>query len=169
MKNYKDNTSGEWDFRKPTDGWHLIQFGDGIDYLKNKKGEVWEDEKTGQKALKLPALVADEKDESNGLDASIIVPVTEGGEQRMANILAACGLYKKFAERFPGDIGMFNKDVLDAIKVKLPGQTMKVRLETNKKGKQNFVEYTTADAKVENKNPAPLGSSAPPAQAGMDW
>lgn len=176
MKDYGTQTSGEWGFRKPSDGWHLIQFQDGIDYLKNKEGEVWSDEKTGRKALKLPALVADEKDESNGLDCSVLVQVTEAGEKRMANILNATKLYKKFAEKFPGDIGMFDKDVLAAIKVKLPGQFMKVELATNKNGNQNFVYFGPADyvpeekeEKVPDKDKGKSEGKKAPASGGEDW
>ena len=145
--------SGEYKgFEKPVDGWHLIQFGEGIEFLKDKDGATWKHEKTGANAYKFPAMVVDDTDASNGLDCSQIIMVNDFGEQRVADILASVGLYKKFAEKFPGDdVSMFSEPVMNAIKTKVPGTFMKVRLETNKKDFQNVVEFAKADAKVEDK------------------
>jgi hypothetical protein len=152
-------------------------FGEGIDLLKNKEGEISVDKK-GHQAYKFPATVADDNDENNGMDCSQIIPCIDFGEQRVADILASVGLFAKFAEKFPGeDISMFDAAVMGAIKTKLPGLFMKVRLETNKSDFQNVVEFAKADAKVENKakgaakgGKAKAGAAtAAAAKGGDDW
>jgi len=38
----------EWGFKKPLDGWHLVEIGEGHGMLKNKEGELVKNDKGEQ-------------------------------------------------------------------------------------------------------------------------
>lgn len=156
---------GEWGFSKAADGWHLICFDEGIGLLTNKEGEVVKDDKD-RDLYKLPATIKDSADESNDISVDQIVVASDFGEQKIADILAAVGLFKKFAEKFPGDVSFFEPKVMEAIKTKLPGKFMKVYTEQTKDGKYtNVTKFAKADAKTDAP-PAPKGTKAAPATGG---
>ena len=174
----KGQETGEYKFQKPPDGYHLIQFGEGIDFLKNAEGELVKSKKKGETSLKFPATIVDDDDPANGMDASRIAPVSDFGEGIVYDILKATKLYKKFAEKFPGEeVNVFASPVLDAIKTKIPGLFMRVKLETNKDDYQNVVWYGAADTPLpkDDDKPAAKGkgkgkdTAKAPAATGDGW
>jgi len=105
---------------------------EGIDYAKDgETKEILEDKKGNKKHI-LKFHINDTEDEANGAQLSMFVSETPRGEQQIADVLAATGQYKKFAEKFPGDVSVFDENVMSAIKIKLPGQFLKVRTSTAK-------------------------------------
>ena len=105
-------TSG---FKVPSDAWHIVEFGEGIDYLPGKGGEGIYQNERGFKTYKIPAKVKDENDPDDTADNSQLVGVEKGGTW-MANILACVGLWDAVCKKFPGDdVTVFDKPVMDGI------------------------------------------------------
>jgi len=125
----------EYGFKVPGDGWHVVEFGQGIDYLKAKGGESdWQDD-SGDKAYKFPAKVIDPEGPDNDADISQIFGIPKGGGA-LADILAAVGLWDAVVKNFPGDdVSVFDKTVMDKIKAKLPGRSCMIKTEIDQKGK----------------------------------
>jgi hypothetical protein len=119
-------------FTMPSDDWHLVEVMDGIDYAKDADTHEILLDKKGAKKHIIKFQINDGDDEANGAQVSMFITENDRGEQRMADILAATGQYKKFAEKFPGDISAFDDAVMSAIKIKLPGQFMKVKTKVAK-------------------------------------
>jgi len=174
----------EQGFKIPADGWHIVEFQEGIDFLPGKGGEgIWQDEKDGHKAYKFPAKVNDENDPDNGADVTQIAAVPKG-EQHVANILAAVGLFEAFEIKFPGDISVFDNAPMSGIKVKLPGKSCMIRTEIDKNGKSQTREMATFVAykeimvkgtekkvgggKVDSKTTATKPTTIPAASS-IDW
>lgn len=170
----RENAS--WGFKEVPEGWHMVQFQDGIDYLMDKEGRMSEDKK-GNKLLKIPAKIIDDPDlENTNLD-TIVSFGTQFGEQKIADILTNCGLYKKFEQNFDADASFFDEGPLSALKSKLPSQCVKFRVEKSKDGKYtNVVEIAKPDANTDAKDTkkgdkADKGEKkAPPAKApAAEW
>ena len=122
----------ETGFRTPGDGWHIVEFQQGIDYLPGKGGEGIYQNERGFKTYKLPALVKDDTDPDDGADISQLVGVEKGGPW-LANILACVGLWDAVKAKFPGpDISVFDQPVIDGIKARLPGCTCMMKTEQYK-------------------------------------
>jgi len=128
----------EWGFKKPSDGWHIVEMGEGIDVLKDKEGVIAKDAK-GNTLYKFPAKINDEKAEDHEVDISQIIAETAFGEQKIADILAGIGEFDNFNKAFPGDRSFFESTIMDKIKVKLPGKILKMKTETSKDGKYSNV------------------------------
>lgn len=131
----------ETGFKQAEDGWHIVKFDEGIDYLKNKDGEILTT-KAGDNKWKFPMIVDDPNDESNEVKIDFITQENQRGENMVASYLLACGLLASFEKAFPGDVSLFEPKVIDKIKVKLPGQIVRV------KTKQNTYKDKNGDEKV---------------------
>jgi hypothetical protein len=120
-------------FKKANDGWHIVEFLEGIDFLPGKGGEGIYQNERGFKTYKFPTAVKDEEDDgSNGADVNILIGVEKGGPF-CANVLACVGLWEKVKQKFPGDdVSVFDKAVMDGIKIKLPGMSCMMRTELDK-------------------------------------
>lgn len=170
----KGREHAEWGFRKPEDGWHVVEMLEGIDILKNKEGEIAVDGK-GNTLYKFPAKINQESAADHGLDISQIVAESSFGEQKIADMLAGAGLFNKFDEKYPGEHSYFEKPIMDTIKIKLPGTFCKMKTETSKDGKySNVVEiasmkYNPEDkpGKVEKKAAKAAAATAP--ATGDEW
>jgi hypothetical protein len=129
-------------FKVPTDGWHLVEFQDGIDYLTNKEGVQVQNEK-GFKTYKFPAIIKDDNDPDNGIANDQLAGMENGGGW-VANILACVGLWDAVCKKFPGDdVSVFNQPVMDGIKVKLPGRSCMMRTEVDKDGRARTREMAS--------------------------
>ena len=151
---------GEWGFKKPTDGWHVVEMGEGIDILKDKEGVAAKDAK-GNNLYKFPAKINDENAEDHGVNVDIIVSEnTPFGEQKVADILAAIGEFDNFEKHFPGDHSVFETALMDKIKIKVPNKFLKLKTETSKDGKySNVVEIASTKFVAKETVPA-AGKSA---------
>jgi len=140
----KGRENAQWGFQQPSEGWHMVQFEEGIDYLKDSDGKVVQD-KNGKNLLALPAVIKDDED----ADKKINVIVSEGtdmGEQRIADVLAAIKMYATFEQNFPGDISLFDPRVMAKVKEHIPGKFAKFRIEvTTRKDKKTNEEKTYAN------------------------
>jgi hypothetical protein len=163
----------ETGFKVPQNGWHLVEFQEGIDYLPGKGGEgIYQNEK-GYKTYKLPAIVKDENDPDDGADISQLVGMEKGGGW-MANILACVGLWEAVKQKFPGpDVSVFDQPVMDGIKSRLPGRTLMMLTELDKEGRPKvrkmcslakYKEYQ-AEEKAKVAGSAKTAKSAKPAPA----
>ena len=119
-------------FKVPGDGWHVVEFQEGIGFLPGKGGEGIYQNERGFRTYKLPAIVKDDTDPDDGADISQLVGVEKGGTW-LANILACVGLWEAVKNRFPGpNVSVFDTQVMDGIKTKLPGQTCMMKTELDK-------------------------------------
>jgi hypothetical protein len=163
--------SGSWGMKVAADGWHTVCFEEGIGYLE-KDGEIIKDKKTGTyNLIVIPAKTVSDDEDQNGISLNTVINEgTDFGEQKIVDILAATGLFPAFEKNFPGDISIWDKKVMDAVKSKLPGKFAKFRTETSKDGKYtNVVEFasmkTNVDDKPKNKKEEPKVA----AKAADDW
>lgn len=120
-------------FQRAEDGWHVVKFLEGIDYLKKKEGgeEKISINKQGDKNWKFPMVVDDEEDISHEVEIDAIYAENAKGEQMVMNFLGATGLSAKFSKAFPGDISVFDDKVMVKIKPTLPGQYMRIKTKQN--------------------------------------
>ena len=122
-------------FKVPVDGWHKCQFKTGIDYLPAGKGQegYYQDDK-GNKALKLPCVVADPDDPDDGGQVNILVNM--GSQQKlMTGILICVGLWEAVKKRFPDpNVSVFDPPVVEGIKLKLPELFCMIKTRVDKKG-----------------------------------
>jgi hypothetical protein len=173
MKNMraKERTSAEWGFRVPTPGWHQVCFQEGIDVLTNAN--------SGKQSVMVPASI-DEGSADDGIRVSVFCPYkddqgaySEFGEQKLADILSAVGLFGKFEEMYPGDTSLFEPEILDKVKIKLPGLFCKVKLELSTDGKySNVVGIAAMNVEVKNTpaKAAPAAKAeAPAAKKNVEW
>jgi hypothetical protein len=164
----KDYVKTGW--KKPVDGWHVVEFEQGIDYLPGKGGEGIYQNERGFKTFKLPAKVKDENDESNEADVSQLVGVEKGGGW-MANILACVGLWEAVKKKYPGpDVSVFDAPIIEGIKAKLPGMKCMMRTELDKEGNVKVREMASfaryKEIQAEEKTKAAKGKKGtPPASA----
>jgi hypothetical protein len=173
----KGREHAEWGFKKPNDGWHLVELLEGAGEMK-KDGEIMKDEK-GNTLYKIPAKINDESAEDHGADISIsFLSATPFGEQKVADLLAAIGEFDNFEKAFPGDRSFFEQAIFDKIKIKTNGKFCKMRTETSKDGKYvNIVETVPSSyvppvgkSKESGKQTAPSGTGkAAATDASKDW
>jgi hypothetical protein len=144
----------EWGFKKPLDGWHLVEIGEGHGMLKNKEGELVKNDK-GEQLWKFNAKINDDTAEDNEADVSQIVTESAFGERKIADILAAIGEFKKFEEKFPGDRSFFEEAIINRVIIQIQHKFCKMRTETTKDGKYTnvmeiaSVKYNPTDSKKE--------------------
>lgn len=121
-------------FKLPGDGWHVVEFQEGIDFLPAKGGEGIYQNERGFKTYKFPAKVKDDQDPDDGADVSQLIGMEKGGGY-LANILAAVGLWEAIEKKFPGDdVSVWDDPIMNGIKVKLPGMSCMMKTEIDKKG-----------------------------------
>lgn len=156
-----NDKSSSWGFKKPEDGWHKVEMGEGIDqmvYSKDmeghKVGESVVDGK-GNKLWKFPAKINDEDATDHEADISLVIAETPFGEKKIGDIIAAIGMKDGFEKNFPGDRSFFEAAIMDKVKIKVPGQFCQMRTETSKDGKySNVVEIATMKFKAVEKSTA---------------
>jgi hypothetical protein len=149
QSNVTNDKSADWGYKKPEDGWHVVEMGEGIDAMKDGEGKLVKDKKDNQ-LWKFPAKINEEGSESHGLDVSIVLAETGFGEKKIADIISAIGQADNFEKAFPGDRSFFESAIMDKIKIKLPGQFCKMRTELSKDGKySNVMEIASLKFKPE--------------------
>lgn len=131
-------------FKVAADGWHIVEFQEGIDQMKGKGGEgIYQDEKTGQHAWVFPIKVKDSEDESDGANIGFTV-FEKGGGNALATLLAAVGMWDAITKKFPGDdVTVFDKPIMDGIKVKLPGMSCMCRSQVDKGGFAKAAQFAS--------------------------
>lgn len=146
-------------FKVPSDGWHVVEFGQGIGFLQKKQSDGGGDylNDTGHKTYKLPAVVKDENDPDDGADISQLVGTEKGGGW-MANILACVGLWEAVKKKYPGtDVSVFDPPIIEGIKAKLPGMKCMMRTELDKDKRArtremaSFTKYKEVQAEEKTK------------------
>jgi hypothetical protein len=162
----KGRENPQYGFQNPSPGWHRMVIQEGIDFYK-KDGEVVLNDKGNKRIIINMAVDGGEED---GRRVSHWIGFgTEFGEQQVADLLVVTGLAKKFEEKFPGEVSLFDPKVYQAIVMKLPGQFLMVNV-THRKGKDdtvnaNVFELAKIGAKIKGKDvaakPAPAPESAP--------
>lgn len=154
----KGQEHSEWGFKKPNDGWHIVEMLEGVNALEKDGAELKDDK--GNVLYKLPAKINDAAADDNGVDISQVVTATPFGEKKVADILAAIGEFENFEKAFPGDRSFFEPEIFGKVKIKLPGKFLKMRTETSKDGKYcNVVELAPMNYAPEDKAPT-KGKSA---------
>jgi hypothetical protein len=131
-------------FRRAEDGWHIVKFLEGIDVLKKKEGEEAAN-KQGDKLWKIPLVVDDAEDESNEVQIDAIAAENKKGEQMVVDFLGATNLFAAFQKAFPGEVSVFDAKCIDKVKVKLPGQCMRIKTKQNTYTDKNKVEQTAVN------------------------
>jgi hypothetical protein len=129
----------EGGFQRVSPGWHIFKVEEGIgtvkasDKTKEEGSTVVNGErvlaaKNGNPKIKIPLRVddADAKiSEDHGLTFDIFVfdgSYKDRDEQFIADILGAVGLAPKFEKKWPGEVSVFQEDVMGKIKTEFPGQ-----------------------------------------------
>lgn len=166
----KGSEVGEWGFKKPNDGWHIVQIGEGIDFLK-KDGQPVKNDK-GQSLYKFPAKINDESADDHGADIGFIISETPFGEKQIADILVAIGEAENFEKAFPGERSFFEPEIFAKVKIKVSNRTLKLKTELSKDGKYaNIIntaneKYVPKDAPAKGPSAAGKPATAPPAADG---
>ena len=166
----KGSEVGEWGFKKPNDGWHIVMMGEGIDFLK-KDGAPLKNDK-GFDLYKFPAKISDDTADDNGADIGFVVAATPFGEKQIADILVAIGEAENFDKAFPGDRSYFENEIFSKVKIKVANKMLKMKTELSKDGKYaNIVStapmsYQPKDAPAKASSSAAAAKSAPPANEG---
>jgi len=120
----------EQGFKRAENGWHIVEFQEGIAPLTNKEDEEVLN-KQGDLLWKIPMKVNDEQDVSDEVDVDCIAGENAKGEQMLVDFLGAVGLFGKFAKAFPGDESIFDKECMKQVKTRLPGEMMRIKTEQN--------------------------------------
>ena len=179
-------------FENPSEGWHRMIVQEGIELAKNKDGEFVTSEINGKTYQNVTVNLAVDGGEEDGRRVTQWCLVgMESGEQKLADIMGATGVWKKFAEKYPGlgdTVSLFDPKVFSAIQMRLPNNPLQVKIyhQANKDGKVNArvksiahisVDVNTLEkskggkkeavAKVDKKAAAP--APAPAAGTGDDW
>jgi hypothetical protein len=132
-------------FERVPEGWHILKFDDGIDYLKKKNKETNEEtvalNGSGDKLWKFRLVVDDEDDDANGLAMDIIAAENKRGEQTVTDFLGAAGLFAAFAKAYPGDVSVFDEKVMGKLKGKLSGQLIRGKVKHNENKKNPDQPY----------------------------
>jgi hypothetical protein len=156
--NVSNDQSSEWGFKKPEDGWHIVEMGEQISlltYAKDEKGhqagDPYLDDK-GNKKWKFPAKINNPEAVDHEVEISLVIAETPFGEKKIGDIIAAIGMKDAFEKNFPGDRSFFEQAIMDKVKIKVPGQFCQMRTETSKDGKySNVVEIATMKFKAVDK------------------
>jgi hypothetical protein len=158
------------DFEVPEAGVSILQFEEGIQKRTN--------EKTGKTTLQLPMVIdrAVEGPEGNeGKKMSHFVPIeTEFGEKQLAGILTITGLMPGFAKKFGNDVDVTDDAFINALKLKLPGKSVKatheVRKDQSGKDRANVTRFEKVTGGGPAKPaPAPQTTGGGAGTKGDDW
>jgi hypothetical protein len=166
----KFNEHSNWGFSNPEPGWYAMEFTGDFTEKTN--------ETNGKNTLRVPLKIVG-GDYDGSLQSVFITlnPASEGeakmNKAKVGNIIGACKLGEAFDKKFPGEISALDKQVIDAMKVRVTGKTVMVRLDSSKSkdGKEylNIVEMAPVgyDGAKDGK-PKAAGSSAPK-PAAEEW
>jgi hypothetical protein len=156
----KGREDANWGYRIASAGYHIVEIQDGVEFTLDEQG--------ARKSLLIPVSVNEGSDD-DGVKIAIFAPANHDfGEQKVADILAAVGLFAAFEEKFPGDVSFFDKGPFEALKAKLPGQFLKVLVEISKDGKYNNV-LETHNVKYEGKAAAGPAKGAAKSNTAKAW
>ena len=150
------------------DGWHLAEIQDGVDYMRTKDGNVYQND-NGSKAWKITAKVVESSNPDSVGGFIGITVFEERGQDKMATILDAAGLWKIICDKFPDDISVFDKRIMDGVKQKLPGRTLMVQSKEDKNGFANaeaFADRKTYNAEIAHGTTKHEAAATPAAGAG---
>jgi hypothetical protein len=119
----------EQGFKRVSDGWHLFEVKEGIGHLQKKvDGDLVDvKDKNGNLAWKFPFMVADDNDPDFEIEHDAIVYANDYGEEMVMKFLAATGRQEAFIKAFPGDVSVFQDEVMNKIKAsknQLTGQRL---------------------------------------------
>ncbi len=126
-------TSGvvESGFQRVKDGWHVMEFQEGIEILKDADGEEIAGAR-GDALHKIPFKVNDEEDDSHEVEFDYIATENAKGEQMIVDFLGATSLWAKFLKAFPEeDDSVFDEKCMKKLKTKLPGELMRIKTKQN--------------------------------------
>jgi hypothetical protein len=134
-------TSMDLNFEIPEAGISILQFTDGIQKRTN--------EKSGKTTLQLPMIidkVVEGPEDNEGKKMSHFVPIeTDFGEKQLAGILTMTGLMGQFGQKFGATADVTDDTFINAVKLKLPGKTIKAQHEVRKdnagKDRVNIVRF----------------------------
>lgn len=117
-------------YSNPADGWHTVCVQEGLNLKVN--------EKSGKESFYVPLMV-DEEGEDAGKKIAIFLNTRDENrvpyksvEKQFANLLANLKLEEAFNTKFPGDVSYIDNPVIEAMKIKLPGQFMMVKVKVDK-------------------------------------
>jgi len=175
----KGEKNVETGFKAVPDGYHMVEFQEGIDLFKDESGSPKQTDK-GENQWIFKVTVNEPDEDYNGSQIQKYIVENDGGEKQIAHILANAGLEDKFNEKFPGDRSYFEPAIMAALKTKLPGTSCKVKTVQNKKGFANIVgwyersykpekEEAKGDKKDAKKSTAKGEAPAEKAKGGDDW
>ena len=164
----------EYGFSNPSEGWHRFVIQEPIDFMK-KDGVIVENDK-GVKTI-IVNLAVDGGEEDGRRVSMFCQYGTDFGGTKLANLLAATKLLKKFEERFPGDVSLWDPAVFPSVQAKLCGGYLKAKVSHSKQGDKvyaNVVATSTLDfndAKSMTKSSGGTAPTAVPATAATssDW
>jgi len=158
----KGQAHSTWGFQTPEPGWYLMEFsGEFPDPKPN--------EETGKITLRIPLKIVE--GDYSGSQQSVFItlnPEKDGelraNKKKVANILAATGLEEMFDKKFPGEISALDPKIIDAMKLKIPGKSIMVRLDETKSkdGKVylNIMEMAPSGFVPDKPNGNPKGKAA---------
>lgn len=159
-------------FEIPSEGWHMMVVQEGIDFAKDKDGNIVYSEFTNPPSKSVVVNLAVQGGDEDGRKVSQWCAYQQGsGEQRLADLLGVTGLWKKFEAKFPGlgdKISLFDPKVLQAIQIRLPGMFAKVKVvhgapnkDGNVKAKIKSMAHVSVDtSKLEGKGGKPVAAPA---------
>jgi len=131
--------NADWGYQPPAPGWYYMTFMDGIEEIKKEDGDKV------KLSLKIP-LQANEAygGEAAEFKMSVFIPLSgetdkEIGfaKKKMADVLVNAGLWEMFEKKYPGDISILDKRIIDGAKIKLPEKQILVKIEETVSKKDN--------------------------------
>jgi hypothetical protein len=122
-------------FQVISDGWHQCAVGEGIDLMKNKEGELVVSKFGGWNRLVIPIVVSEEGEEDGRQNQIVLNYKDPKDEQKLADIIASCGMWNKFVENFNLEsTTLWDDGPFTAFKTKIQGKFLDV-LFKSKEGK----------------------------------
>lgn len=137
----KGTVGTSFGFTAPEDGWHVAVIQEGLNLKVN--------ENSGKESFYIPMQIEEDGDDNGKKVAMFINTRDENGspyksvEKRFADIIANLGLEEAFNKKFPGDVSYLDNPVIDAMKIKLPGNMLQIKTQS----KDNRVNIVAIDIK----------------------
>jgi hypothetical protein len=155
-------------FQTVEPGTYLWQINEGVDLLVKDDSE--------SQSLKIPMVVdqaVDGDENAAGQSGTLFINLItkEGkpntfGEKQINLLLTITGLAPKFASRFPEEIEPTDKQFVDALRLKLPGNFVKLTHEVKKGDRGEFMNFTKVEESGGKKT---TGTKPKPEPANEDW
>ncbi len=115
----KGREKADWGFQTAEIGWHKCYITEGI--------EINTKEDTGKKTLLFQFEVFEGR--SKGAKLRKYVPMgLDFGEQMVQDILVCAGVANAFEKKFPANATVFDEQVIDGMKMKLPGCEVSIKV-----------------------------------------